>query len=108
VRIGFTYPEDKFEVSRRASLRPVLRVGLSSARAAVPVLVPRMVRRARATALMLHFALVTRRSVTAAHRMGVPVLAWTVDEPRDLEHVLAAGVDGVITNDPRIFDTAAG
>jgi glycerophosphoryl diester phosphodiesterase len=53
---------------------------------------------------MLHFALVTPRSVAAAHRVGVPVLAWTVDEPADLERVLAADVDGVITNDPRIFD----
>jgi glycerophosphoryl diester phosphodiesterase len=31
------------------------------------------------------------------------VLAWTVDNPADLERALAAGVDGVITNDPRIF-----
>ena len=29
--------------------------------------------------------------------------AWTVDEPADLDRVVAAGVDGVITNDPRIF-----
>jgi glycerophosphoryl diester phosphodiesterase len=107
VRRGFTYPEDRFEVSRKAMLRPVLRVGLSSARAAVPVLLPRMIRRAGATALMLHFALVTRRSVDAAHRFGAPVLAWTVDDQADLERVLAAGVDGVITNDPRIFDAAA-
>jgi glycerophosphoryl diester phosphodiesterase len=38
------------------------------------------------------------------HALGVPVLAWTVDEPEELERVVAAGVDGVITNDPRIFD----
>jgi glycerophosphoryl diester phosphodiesterase len=31
------------------------------------------------------------------------VLAWTVDEPADLARVVEAGVDGVITNDPRIF-----
>jgi glycerophosphoryl diester phosphodiesterase len=31
------------------------------------------------------------------------VLAWTVDEAADLERVLRAGADGVITNDPRIF-----
>ena len=37
------------------------------------------------------------------HAAGLPVLAWTVDERTDLERVVAAGVDGVITNDPRIF-----
>jgi glycerophosphoryl diester phosphodiesterase len=65
--------------------------------------VERVVRRSGAGALMLQHALVTPRSVAAAHALGVPVLAWTVDEPADLERVLAAEVDGVITNDPRIF-----
>ena len=31
------------------------------------------------------------------------MLAWTVDDAADLTRVVAAGVDGVITNDPRIF-----
>ncbi len=37
------------------------------------------------------------------HSIGVPVLAWTVDDPAELERVVAAGADGVITNDPRLF-----
>ena len=105
VRIGFTYPEDRYGVSRRPALQPVLRAGLASLRAAVPVLVPRMLRRAGATALMLQHALVTARTVSRAHALGAAVLAWTVDDVIDLERVLAAGVDGVITNDPRIFDS---
>ena len=52
---------------------------------------------------MLQHRLVTAAAVARAHELGVPVLAWTVDDPRDLERVVAAGVDGVITNDPRIF-----
>ena len=105
VRIGFTYPEDRYGVSRRPALQPVLRAGLVSLRATVPVLVPRMIRRAGATALMLQHALVTARTVSRAHAMGAAVLAWTVDDVVDLDRVLAAGVDGVITNDPRIFDS---
>ena len=103
VRIGFTYPEDRYGVSRRTALQPVVRAGLASLRAVVPTLVPRMLRRADATVLMLQHALVTRRSVTKAHALGAPVLAWTVDDPGELERVVEAGVDGVITNDPRIF-----
>jgi glycerophosphoryl diester phosphodiesterase len=52
---------------------------------------------------MLQHRLVTESSVARAHAEGLPVLAWTVDERADLERVVAAGVDGVITNDPRIF-----
>ena len=103
VRIGFTYPEDRYGVSRRPVLRPVLRAGLVSLRAAAPRFLPRLIRRAGASALMLQHALVTPRSVAAAHGLGAPVLAWTVDEAADLERVLRAGADGVITNDPRIF-----
>ena len=104
VRIGFTYPEDRFGVSRRPLLWPLVRAGLSTMRASVPLRIPRLLRGAGASALMLNQALVTRRAVTAAHGVGVPVLAWTVDKLDDLERVLAAGVDGVITNDPKVFD----
>jgi glycerophosphoryl diester phosphodiesterase len=106
VRIGFTYPEDRFGVARRPALRPAVKAGLYSLRAAAPVVVPRLARRAGATALMLQHLLVTRRAVAAAHARGLPVLAWTVDDERDLARVVAAGVDGVITNDPRIFGAA--
>ena len=105
VRVGFTYPEDRYGVSRRPVLQPVLRTGLAVLRAAAPTVLPRLLHRAGASALMLQHALVTRRSVARAHGLGLPVLAWTVDEPGELERVVEAGVDGVITNDPRIFAT---
>ena len=85
-------------------LGPVARAGLVGAAGVPrPPVCPRLVRRAGATALMLQHALVTPRAVARARALGAPVLAWTVDEPDDLERVVAAGVAGVITNDPRIF-----
>ena len=45
----------------------------------------------------------SRRARWPPPAVGAPVLAWTVDQPADLERVVAAGVAGVITNDPRIF-----
>jgi glycerophosphoryl diester phosphodiesterase len=32
--------------------------------------------------------------------MDAAVLAWTVDAESDVERVLAAGVDGIVSNDP--------
>jgi glycerophosphoryl diester phosphodiesterase len=103
VRIGFTYPEDRFGVSRRPLLQPFVGAGLSAARAVTARRLPGMIRRAGASALMLQHRLVTSRAVGHAHGVGAPVLAWTVDTAADLERVVAAGVDGVITNDPRLF-----
>lgn len=36
----------------------------------------------------------------AAHRMGLWVIAWTVDDPAEIVRLAGAGVDGVITNRP--------
>ena len=104
VRVGFTYPEDRLGVSRHSLLRPVIGAGLAAARAVTARRLPGMVRRAEATALMLNHRLVTAGAVARAHAAGAPVLAWTVDTRPELERVVRAGVDGVITNDPRLFD----
>ncbi len=103
VRIGRTYPNDRFGVSRRRRAQPAVTLGLSAMRASVPLRLRRLVARAGATAVMLQHRLVTPAAVARAHEIGVPMLAWTVDELADFERVVAAGVDGVITNDPRIF-----
>ena len=103
VRIGITYPEDKLSISRKPYLWPIVSLGLTSMRASVALRLPRLARNAGATAVMLQHRLVTEAGVERAHAVGLPVLAWTVDDPADLARVEAAGVDGVITNDPRIF-----
>jgi glycerophosphoryl diester phosphodiesterase len=103
VRIGFTYPEDKLGVSRRPLLYPLVGLGLTAARRVTAPRLPGMICRAKATSLMLQHRLVTPHAVARAHAAGAAVLAWTVDTPEDLERVVGAGVDGVITNDPRLF-----
>jgi glycerophosphoryl diester phosphodiesterase len=53
---------------------------------------------------MLHYSVVSPAAVERAHAHGAAVFAWTVDDEPVLARMLAAGVDGVITNDPRIFE----
>jgi glycerophosphoryl diester phosphodiesterase len=107
VRIGFTYPKDRYGVSRRRALRPAIRLGTVALRRAIAARVPAMLARAGAEALMLHHAVVSRAAVERAHAKGAAVWAWTVDDAREVERLDALGVDAVITNDPRIFSTLA-
>lgn len=44
--------------------------------------------------------IVSPRFVRAAHRAGLAVHVWTVDEPRDIARMLDWGADGIITDRP--------
>lgn len=43
---------------------------------------------------------ITPKSVEHAQKLGLIVNAWTVNEPSDIERVISAGVDGIITDYP--------
>ena len=47
--------------------------------------------------------LITPERVTLLHERGLFVYTWTVDDLGTMRRVIAAGVDGVITNRPELF-----
>ncbi|MGH2714866.1 MAG: glycerophosphodiester phosphodiesterase [Thermoleophilaceae bacterium] len=121
--VSTMYPES---LDRLGELAPGLRRGWSVPRVrrdyirsplAVPAYVIARVMRARlpgqaaarirgggCEAIMSHQILFSRRLVKAVHRAGGQVYVWTVDDAHRIRALEAHGVDGVITNDPRLFD----
>jgi glycerophosphoryl diester phosphodiesterase len=53
-----------------------------------------------ATIISPAFAFVTKEQVAAAHAAGLEVLPWTPNKPEDWDQLIAAGADGIITDDP--------
>jgi glycerophosphoryl diester phosphodiesterase len=103
LRTGISYPWDRHNLSLQRPLWPLVVTGAAALRTALPYRIRRMASRAEARAAMLHFSVVSPAVVSRCHSLGLPVFAWTVDDPALLRRMIACGVDGVISNDPRIF-----
>ena len=103
LRTGVSFPEDRLRISKRPGSTPVIRVGLHTARPAMPVLGRTLLARSGASALALHHSLVGSRFMAWARARGVPVIAWTVNDPRDLVRLDGVGVDAVVVNNPAMF-----
>ncbi|MEN6603314.1 MAG: glycerophosphodiester phosphodiesterase family protein [Bryobacteraceae bacterium] len=57
-------------------------------------------RKADAGIVSPHYSLVTKAQVDASHRAGLKVIAWTANDEKVWADLVAAGVDGIITDDP--------
>ena len=72
-------------------------------RAGLPAQAARALGRGECEALMAHRLLVSPPLVQRVHEEGGRLFVWTVDDGDEIERLEALGVDGVITNDPRLF-----
>jgi len=46
------------------------------------------------------FDSITEEAVSRSHHLGASVMAWTVDDPREIARARGIGVDGIISNFP--------
>ena len=100
---AFTYPEDRLGITGSRLLGPATRPALAALRALLPRRLPRWLRAAGASAATLNWAVVTPETIEVCHRLGVAVYAWTVNEPALAITLVERGIDGIITDDPRII-----
>jgi glycerophosphoryl diester phosphodiesterase len=103
VRRGWSIPRAKRDWTR-SPFGPAVYGLLLLWRKLLPAQAARLLRAGRIEAVMSHYLLVSRQLVQAVHEAGGEVYVWTVDEPKRIELLDSMGVDGVITNDPRLFD----
>ncbi len=103
LRLGLTYPEDRYGVSGRRALAPFVSTALRAMRGTLPRRIGWMLGAAEATAAMLHLEVVSKSAVDRCHAVEAPVLAWTVASRDEVRRLDELGVDGVIADDPTIF-----
>lgn len=105
-RTGWSVPRARRDYTAHpATLLPALAL-LLAVRAWLPGRAHAALRRGRFDAIMAHWRLVSDGLVRAVQRGGGELYVWTVDDAREIERLTALGVDGIITNDPRLFGFA--
>jgi glycerophosphoryl diester phosphodiesterase len=103
LRRGWTYPKVTRDwTSKRWAKAPMLGA-LAWMRQRLPGLAARELPRLGVEAMWVYHPLVSRRLARIADLAEVELIAWTVDDPRRMRKLLAAGVTGLCSNDPRLF-----
>ena len=95
------YPRDRVGVARLEWPAALTRPGAAALRAVMPVRIPSLLGRTRASVLALHHTLCSPAAVAASHRRGVPVFAWTANEAELIRRLALWGVDGIVSDDPK-------
>jgi glycerophosphoryl diester phosphodiesterase len=103
LRVGLSYPEDRYGLSGRRTFAPLLAAGLAAMKRTLPLLIGRWLDRAAASAAVVHRQLVTPSLIRSCHARGTAVWAWTVNDPDEAARLVEWGADAIISDDPRIL-----
>ncbi len=103
MRLGWTYPKTKRDWTQYGWAKPALRAGLSALRRRYPSLLAKQGPDLQVDAVWVYHPIITPKAVDVAHELGLELIAWTVDDAGRMRELLAMGVDGICSNDPRLF-----
>ena len=103
VRLGWTVPKVTRDWNSMPWAKPLVIAGLISLRRRLPGEVRREAPGLGVRSIWAYDPVITPRLARACHDAGLELIAWTVDELREMQRLAALGVDGICTNDPRLF-----
>lgn len=106
LRLGWTYPKTKRDWTQYGWAGPAVRAGISALRRRYPTVLAKRAPELRVQAAWVYHPIITPKAVEVAHELGLELVAWTVDDADSMRQLLELGVDGICTNDPRLFEVA--
>jgi glycerophosphoryl diester phosphodiesterase len=107
IKLGLSVPKVKRNYAEHIATRPIAVGALMVLRRKVPRLVARAMRAGGIDACMSHQSLVTSYFVDQVRAAGGELYVWTVDSATEIARFTAMGVDGIASNDPRLFGPPA-
>ena len=103
LRLGWTYPRTTRDWLGTAWGRAVAGGALPLMRRRLPRIAARMLPALGVQAMWVFHSLVSARLADSVHDAGIELIAWTVDDLEPMQRLIRLGVDGICTNDPRLF-----
>ncbi|HKG35502.1 MAG TPA: glycerophosphodiester phosphodiesterase [Solirubrobacterales bacterium] len=103
LRRGWTFPKITRDWRKKRWARPLVAGGLVTLRRRAPAIARRGIERLEPAAMWVFHPVITRRLVATTRSAGVELIAWTVDDLPTMRRLVDLGVDGICTNDPRLF-----
>jgi glycerophosphoryl diester phosphodiesterase len=106
LRLGWTYPKTRRDWTQYGWASPALKAGLSAIRRRFPGVLASRGPELGVDAVWAYHPIITPKLVETARQIGVELIAWTVDDAARMRELIALGVNGICTNDPRLFEVA--
>jgi glycerophosphoryl diester phosphodiesterase len=107
LRLGWTVPKISRDWSKKPWAKPLVAAGIASLRARLPRIVRRGAPPLGVRSIWAYHPVISPRLVAVCHDAGLELIAWTVDDLPRMHALAIIGVDGICTNDPRLFDELA-
>jgi glycerophosphoryl diester phosphodiesterase len=105
LRLGWSVPRVRRDYTTDLLTAIPALAMLTGYRATLPRRARAALKDGRFDAVMAHWRVVSGALVRAVAEGGGELYVWTVDDPKLIEKLTTMGVDGIITNDPRLFQT---
>ncbi|MDX6633864.1 MAG: glycerophosphoryl diester phosphodiesterase [Solirubrobacterales bacterium] len=103
LRRGWTYPKVTKDWSRKRWAKGPMLAAMVAMRHRLPGLAAQKLPQFGVEAMWVYHPLVTPRLARICDLARVELIAWTVDDMARMEKLVAAGVHGLVSNDPRLF-----
>jgi glycerophosphoryl diester phosphodiesterase len=103
LRRGWTYPKVTRDWSRKRWAKGPMLAALVTMRHRLPGLAAQKLPRMGVEAMWVYHPLITPQLARICKLAKVELIAWTVDDLARMRKLRDAGVDGICSNDPRLF-----
>ena len=103
LRLGWTYPLVTRPWDRRPAAAPAVIAALELMRRRFPAIARRRAPEIGAAAIWIFHRVASPRLVEVTRELGIELIAWTVDDASRVAALRDMGVDGIVSNDPRLL-----